>query len=142
MAERRSWIDPGDRLLSIRAQCELLGLHRSNVYYEPVPVSQEDLQLMRRVDEEYLHLGSVQTGDIGNTRSGTWVASIWHTGSFWKGTPCALESVRSGVVAGGVCAFLSRRDHLDDGVVSTLRGLSSQIMNFSMWTTSRRRITP
>ena len=61
MAERRSWIDPGDRRLSIRRQCELLGLHRSNVYYEPVPVSTDDLRLMRRIDEEYLehpHLGS------------------------------------------------------------------------------------
>ena len=61
MAERRSWVDPGNRLLSIRRQCELLGLHRSNVYYELVPVIEDDLRLMRLIDEEYLqhpHLGS------------------------------------------------------------------------------------
>lgn len=61
VAERRSWIDSGDRMLSVRRQCELLGLHRSNVYYEPVPVSEDDLRLMRLIDEEYLqhpHLGS------------------------------------------------------------------------------------
>lgn len=61
MAERRSWIDPSDRLVSIRRQCALLGLHRSNVYYEPVPVSEADLRLMRLIDEKYLehpHLGS------------------------------------------------------------------------------------
>lgn len=61
MAERRAWIDPGNRRLSIRRQCELLGLHRSNVYYAPVSVSTDDLRLMRRIDEEYLehpHLGS------------------------------------------------------------------------------------
>lgn len=61
MAERRSWVDVSDSTLSVRRQCELLGLHRSNVYYEPVPVSDDDLRLMRLIDEEYLrhpHLGS------------------------------------------------------------------------------------
>ena len=61
MAERRSWIEPGVYGLSVRRQCELLGLHRSNVYYEPVPESAAELRLMRLIDEEYLqhpHLGS------------------------------------------------------------------------------------
>ena len=35
-------------------QCELLGLCRSSLYYQPQPVSQADLRLMRRIDE--LHL--------------------------------------------------------------------------------------
>jgi putative transposase len=35
-------------------QCELLGLCRSSVYYQPKPVSAADLALMRRIDE--LHL--------------------------------------------------------------------------------------
>jgi putative transposase len=35
-------------------QCQLLGLSRSSVYYRPVPVSEEDLAIMRRLDE--LHL--------------------------------------------------------------------------------------
>jgi putative transposase len=35
-------------------QCELLGLCRSSLYYQPKPVSQADLALMRRLDE--LHL--------------------------------------------------------------------------------------
>ena len=35
-------------------QCELLEVCRSSVYYEPQPVSQDDLALMRRIDE--LHL--------------------------------------------------------------------------------------
>jgi putative transposase len=35
-------------------QCELLGLCRSSLYYEPKPVSPADLALMRRIDE--LHL--------------------------------------------------------------------------------------
>lgn len=32
----------------------LLGLHRSNVYYEAVPDNVEHLRLMRLIDEEYL----------------------------------------------------------------------------------------
>ena len=40
--------------LSLRRQCELVGISRSGFYYEPVPESQENLALMRRLDE--LHL--------------------------------------------------------------------------------------
>ena len=54
MAEKRSWVDASDVTLSVRRQCELLGLHRSNLYYEPVPESAENLTLMRLIDEEYL----------------------------------------------------------------------------------------
>lgn len=54
MAERRAWIEPGVAGVSVRRQCELLGLHRSNVYYQPVPEGAENLRLMRLIDEEYL----------------------------------------------------------------------------------------
>lgn len=40
--------------LTVKRQCELLGLNRTSVYYTPRPVSQADLQLKRRIDE--LHL--------------------------------------------------------------------------------------
>lgn len=36
---------------SVRRQCDLLGLHRSSFYYRPVPVSEEELTLMNRMDE-------------------------------------------------------------------------------------------
>jgi putative transposase len=39
--------------LSIRRQCELLGLPRSSFYYEPAEVSTEDLRLMRLIDRQY-----------------------------------------------------------------------------------------
>ena len=39
--------------LSIRRQCELLGLARSTLYYEPTGATPEDLQLMRLIDEQY-----------------------------------------------------------------------------------------
>jgi putative transposase len=47
-------IEREDPLLSIRRQCELLRVSRSGLYYEPVGLSAEDLELMRRIDE--LHL--------------------------------------------------------------------------------------
>jgi putative transposase len=48
-------IDRGDSArLSVKRQCELLGLNRTGVYYTPRPVPEKDLQLMRRIDE--LHL--------------------------------------------------------------------------------------
>ena len=34
-------------------QCELLGLPRASYYYEPAEASQEDLRLMRLIDEQY-----------------------------------------------------------------------------------------
>ena len=37
----------------MRRQCELLGLHRSSLYYEPVPETAANLRLMRRIDEQY-----------------------------------------------------------------------------------------
>lgn len=43
-----------DSELSVMKQCQLLGISRSWVYYQPAPVSAEDLQLMRLLDE--LHL--------------------------------------------------------------------------------------
>jgi putative transposase len=39
--------------LSVRRQCELLGLTRSNVYYRPAGRPADDLRLMRRIDELY-----------------------------------------------------------------------------------------
>jgi putative transposase len=46
-------IDQGSKL-SVTRQCEILGLNRTGVYYTPRPVSEEDLRIMRRLDE--LHL--------------------------------------------------------------------------------------
>jgi putative transposase len=40
--------------LPITRQCALLELSRSGVYYKPVPVSPEDLKLMRQIDEIHL----------------------------------------------------------------------------------------
>jgi len=47
-------IEPGHAELSIRRQCELLGLSRSTWHYEPATESAENLRLMRLLDEQYL----------------------------------------------------------------------------------------
>jgi putative transposase len=49
----RQLIDVGHAQLSLRRQCQLLGLVRSSFYYEPRPDSAEDLFLMRLLDELY-----------------------------------------------------------------------------------------
>jgi putative transposase len=49
----RSLIEPEHPRLSVRRQCELLGLNRSSLYYEPAAEAVENLRLMRLLDEEY-----------------------------------------------------------------------------------------
>ena len=39
--------------MSISHQCELLQIHRSGLYYTPAPEREENLQLMRLMDEQY-----------------------------------------------------------------------------------------
>ena len=47
-------MEPGHPGLSIRRQCELLGLSRSSWYYEPARESEENLRLMELIDRQYL----------------------------------------------------------------------------------------
>ncbi len=41
--------------LSVGAQCELLRLHRSGLYYQPVAETEQNLPLMRLLDERYMN---------------------------------------------------------------------------------------
>jgi len=50
---RRDWIEPGHPALSVVAQCDLLGLSRSTLYERAAAPSALNLELMRRLDEEY-----------------------------------------------------------------------------------------
>ena len=50
-------IDRNHRL-PVSRQCQVLGLPRSTAYYQPVPVSVEELALMRRIDELHLEIPS------------------------------------------------------------------------------------
>ena len=53
-AARLSLVDRTDDQMSILAQCRLLRVARSTLYYRPVAASDDDLRLMRRIDEQYL----------------------------------------------------------------------------------------
>jgi putative transposase len=53
LATRRNWIRK-DRRYSIRRQCDLAGVPRSSIYYEPVLESEENLAIMRAIDEQYM----------------------------------------------------------------------------------------
>jgi putative transposase len=52
--ERRGLVDHTDPALSVVTQCRLLRIARSTLYYRAVPVSEDDLVLMRRMDELYV----------------------------------------------------------------------------------------
>src|SRR5258706_6792359 len=49
--DRRALVDRRHDRLSIRRQCDLLGVARSGVYRPPRPANETDLALMRRIDE-------------------------------------------------------------------------------------------
>lgn len=57
--------------LSVCCQCELLGLNRSSLYYEPATETIEYLNLMRRIDEQYL-----KTPFYGNRRMTAWLTRL------------------------------------------------------------------
>lgn len=57
--------------LSTRAQCRLLGVNRSMVYYEPRGVSDSDLAVMRLLDEQY-----TRTPQYGVERMTAWLKRI------------------------------------------------------------------
>jgi len=47
-------VDRHHQSLSVVRQCKLLGINRSGLYYQPVAVSQDDLAVMKLVDQQYL----------------------------------------------------------------------------------------
>ncbi|MCP4994107.1 MAG: IS3 family transposase [Gammaproteobacteria bacterium] len=53
LAVRKALIDPQDSEFSLRQQCGLLSVNRSGLYYQPVGESEENLGLMRLLDEQY-----------------------------------------------------------------------------------------
>ena len=54
--------------MSISRQCDLLGLARSSAYYEPVAISEENLELLRLLDEQY-----TRTPFYGSRRMTAWL---------------------------------------------------------------------
>ena len=54
--------------ISIRRQCELLGVNRPSLYYKPLSESEENLRLMRLIDEQY-----TETPFFGSRRMAAWL---------------------------------------------------------------------
>ena len=54
MSERRGCIQQNHPCFSVRRQCDLLGVHRSGLYYTCRPPKPEDLAMMRLLDAHYL----------------------------------------------------------------------------------------
>ena len=63
-------VDRDHAEISIRRQCQLLGANRSGLYYEPLGESEENLQLMRLLDEQY-----TRTPFYGSRRMVEWLAT-------------------------------------------------------------------
>ncbi len=51
--EKASLIEKDNPDICLSRQTELLGISRSSIYYQPVPVSQEEIDLMNIIDEIY-----------------------------------------------------------------------------------------
>src|ERR1700680_4210384 len=66
----RPLVERGHREISVRRQCELLGVNRSGLYYEAVGESEENLGLMRLLDEQY-----TRTPFYGSRRMVEWLAT-------------------------------------------------------------------
>ena len=53
LEEMQAQVERDHREISVRRHCELLGVNRSGLYYEPVGASEQNLLLMRLLDEQY-----------------------------------------------------------------------------------------
>jgi putative transposase len=50
---RRTMVERSHPQMSVRRQCELIGLNRSTLYYLPATQTELNLELMRRIDQQY-----------------------------------------------------------------------------------------
>ena len=64
-------IEFGNETIPLYRQCELLGLSRSALYYKSRSVSEENLELMRLLDEQF-----TRTPFYGSRRMVAWLSSI------------------------------------------------------------------
>lgn len=53
MQLKKKWVNPKSKL-SIRRQCQLLGLNRSSLSYKAKPVSKKNDHIMRLIDQQYM----------------------------------------------------------------------------------------
>ena len=73
VTDRKSLIDRNDGSVSVRLQCKMLEIHRSGLYYTPIPACSEDLAFMKRIDELHLEDPTLGTRRLSKilTQQGT-----------------------------------------------------------------------
>ena len=97
MDDKREWIEPNHPLLSVRQQAEILGLHRSNLYYKPKQeqLNKQQLGLLRLVDELYTKYPSMGTRQMSD-----WISMHYYPCSRyqtrWAYARLGLQSVAPG----------------------------------------------
>ena len=69
----RDLIEPDHASISVSRQCQLLGLSRSSLYYEPVGANELNLELMRLIDEQY-----TRTPFFGSPQMTRWLRARGH----------------------------------------------------------------
>jgi putative transposase len=72
--DRRPVVELAHSEISVRRQCELLGVNRASLYYQPVSESKENLLLMRLLDEQY-----TRTPFYGSRRMRAWLRGQGYT---------------------------------------------------------------
>lgn len=73
LADRRGWLHAECTTLSLVQRCALVGLARSTHYYEPAPERDENLLLMRVIDELFL-----KRPFYGVPRMTDWLRTLGH----------------------------------------------------------------
>ncbi len=53
LGQKKAWIEQADEHISVRRQCELLGLNRSTFYQPPAQVFDEEIHTMGMIDKIY-----------------------------------------------------------------------------------------
>ena len=97
--DRRRLLEPNHPKLSLRSQCELLGVNRSSYYYAaqtPVPLDEEKLQLLRLVDETYTQYPFFGTRQMASYLQLHGSSNIQRHHTRWAYTRLGLRSLAPG----------------------------------------------
>jgi putative transposase len=97
MKERIKTIVASQPGVSIRQQCELLGVNRSSYYYEPVPENEYNLLLMKLIDEQY-----TKTPFYGSPKLTAWLRRSGH--------PVNIKRVKRLMSKLGIAAIYPTKD--------------------------------
>jgi len=58
LSNKKDLVDSKLSTISMTRQCELIDMNRSTLYYEPKPIQEGDIKVMKRIDEIYTEISS------------------------------------------------------------------------------------